>query len=511
MAPPREQLAVERWLMAMIWVHVAAMLAMPLVLARFLPGGGIDDPAERVRLLAGHPWLFRLGWLPWQLTALIDFAFAVTLVRARFLPRALTVPTLLITCAAIAPDQYAQATWVTRGLGLAQTASLTEYLQWEAFTFELTAGWGATGYTLGTLVMLAAFWRGGVWSKALGRATAVFSVAMIPAAVAPLLPAGLRPGAQVVVVLNALGFSVLLLLYAVMLEALLLRRIADEAHGRWAPWRYPGRGLVARALDAVAGSRFFYALLEPVPVFAMASDITDVIYVNYLVDAARVEPLVPPGLELQRLGPKHDKAVFTFLTYRHGNFGFRLLGPLRKLSPSAIQTNWRIHVRDPHTKLEGIYFLTNAIDHLAQALGARLFSEGMPMHVLERASLVREGEALTLELSAGQGSAPDARVQLRQGAARTLPPEWAEVFGSYDQMLAYVVPQNRALSSQPYKGRITRQEIELPIAYADCVPLEGSVESAAAKAICGEAQPLCFHVPRVSFLFSQERHDVRGQ
>lgn len=493
--------------MAMIWVHVAAMLAMPLVLARFLPGGGIDDPAERVRLIAEHPWLFRLGWLPWQLTALIDFIFAVTLVRARYLPRALTVPTLLMTLAAIAPDQYAQAIWVTRGVELAQTAPLAEYLQWESFTFDLTAGWGATGYTLGTLVMLAAFYRARVWSKALTRATLVFSVAMIPAAVAPLLPPAARPPAQVVVVLNALGFCVLLLLYAVMLEVILRRRIGDEAHGRWAPWRSPRQGLLARALDAVAGSRFFYALLEPVPVFAMASDITDVIYVSYLVDAAKLEPFVPPGLELQRLGPASDKAVFTFLTYRHGSFGFQFLGPLRRLSPSAIQTNWRIHVREPHTKREGISFVTNAIDHTAQALGARLFSEGMPMHVFERAELKREGDALTLELHRGQGSAPDARVHVERRAQRTLPADWAQVFGSFDAMLQYVVPQNRALSSQPHKGRITRQEIDLPIALEDCALAEGTVESEAARAIIGDARPLCFHVPRVSFLFSEEVHE----
>jgi len=498
---------VERWLMAMVWIHVAAMLAMALVLARFLPGGGLSD-AGRVLLIAEQPWLFRLGWLPWQLTALVDFVFAVTLVRARELPRAWTVAALVLTLAAIAPDQYAQAIWVTRGVELARTAPLSEYLVWEARTFDLTAGWGATGYTLGTLVMLAAFWRGRIWSKQLTRATAVFCVAMIPAAVAPLLPPYFRPPPAAVAILNALGFSVLLFLYAVLYEAIARQRIAAEAHGRWAAWRMPRGGVVARALEAVANSRFAYAVLEPVPVLAMASDITDVIYVNYLVDAARLEPLVPKGLELQRLGPRKDKAVFTFLTYRHGHFGFRALGPLRRLSPSAVQTNWRIHVRDPKSGLLGISFVTNAIDNLLQALGARLFSEGMPMHVLERAVLARDGAALTLELHGGDGSAPDARLRLQPGP-RTLPPDWAECFQSYDAMLEYVVPQNRALSTQPYRSRMTRQEIHLPIATADCSPLTGTVESAAARAIAGDAAPLCFHVPKVPFLFSEERHEPR--
>ncbi len=504
MKPPlKDALAVERGLVAMLVIHVVAMLAMPLVLARFLPGGGIADDAERVRLIVQSPWLFRLGWSFWQLTALIDFLFAVVLVRAPWLPRAFTVPALVLTLAAIVPDQYAQGMWVTHGIALAQTAPLSDYLVWEARTFVLTAGWGATGYTAGTLVMLVAFAKSGTWSKTLSRCTAVFCLTMIPAAVSPLLP---MRAPQIVVVLNAVGFVVLLFLYAAMLEAVLARRILDTPVGRWAPWRHPsGPGLI----DALANSRFFYALLEPVPVVAMISDITDVIYVNYLVDAALLERLVPEGLELQRIGPSHDKAIFTFLTYRHGHFGFRMLGPLRKWSPSAVQTNWRIHVRDPKTKLEGIFFVTNAIDSLAQALGARLFSEGMPMHVLASTTLRRDGEQLDLNLEPGLGTAPDARLKLQRSTERVLPPEWAEIFGSWDGMLGYVVPQNRALSSQPYRSRITHQEIQLPIALADCAMLTGTVTSNAAQTYIGDAQPVCFHVPRVAFLFESEVHTER--
>ena len=90
-------LKLERGLVAMLVIHVVAMLAMPLVLARFLPGGGVAD-AERVRLIAANPWLFRIGWMPWQLTAVVDFAFALILLRTA-LPRALTVPAFVLACA----------------------------------------------------------------------------------------------------------------------------------------------------------------------------------------------------------------------------------------------------------------------------------------------------------------------------------------------------------------------------------------------------------------------------
>src|SRR5258708_10654058 len=122
--------------------------------------------------------------------------------------------------------------------------------------------------------------------------------------------------------------------------------------------------------------------MSPLPTPAFLSDITDVIYVNYVVDAARLEPLVPTGLQLQRIGPGERFALFTFLTFRHGHFGPRMLGPLRSLLPSPIQTNWRIHVRDPRTGKTGVTFVTTAITSTLHAVSARMMAEGMSMHVI---------------------------------------------------------------------------------------------------------------------------------
>ena len=133
--------------------------------------------------------------------------------------------------------------------------------------------------------------------------------------------------------------------------------------------------------------RVVATVLEPLPVTAMKSRIRDVVYVNYLIPAERARGFVPEGLELDRLGEGGELALFTFLSFRHQAFGFRFLGPLRELSPPAVQTNWRVHVRDPRTGQRGIVFLTNAIDRIFPALGARLFTEGMPMHWLARASI----------------------------------------------------------------------------------------------------------------------------
>lgn len=59
----------ERALLFSLVIHALAMLSMALLLMDGIPGAE-PDLAARMAYVAGHPWLWRLGWLPWQLTAL---------------------------------------------------------------------------------------------------------------------------------------------------------------------------------------------------------------------------------------------------------------------------------------------------------------------------------------------------------------------------------------------------------------------------------------------------------
>lgn len=498
----------ERALLFNFLIHGVALVSMAALLLPTLPGGSAASDLARIATIAAHPWRFRLGWLPWQACAASDLWLAVAMVRVRWLPRGPALAVLLLTLAAVVPDQAAQALWVTRGVDLARTTP-DAYMAFERAIFPLTAGWGALFYTLAALGWTACFARARTWSRTLSALSVPLWSTMLVAVAAPLLPATLRPSPDFVSTANGLGFLQLQVWLGLVAETVLLRARPNERFGRLAPWRHPGAGPLARAADALANSRLFGALLEPLPEVAMQSDITDVVYVNYLVLAETVAGFVPPGLELQRLGPDGRYALFTFLTYHHGHFGFSFLGPLRKLLPSPVQTNWRIHVRDPKRGYEGIYFLTNAITHTVPALAARLLTEGMPMHVLARGEVAHTADgALRITLDPGAGSAPDATMTLRRAPGPpTLTGAWAACWPDFRSFLGYCVPQDRAMSSQPLKGRISRQEIALGIPLEACEPLEGTVESRAARAIAGEAAPLCFRVARVDFRFAIEAHD----
>lgn len=514
--PPRpaSDVSLERALVANLIVHALAMVAMALVLLPMLPGGPALAAIDRARAIAASPWALRLGWVPWQLCALVDVWMGVAMVRAAWLPRRVTIPTLLLTLAAVVPDQWGETRWQTELVALAVEAARTgdarAFAAREAQAFAATAAWGATLYTLGALGWTAAFARGGAWSRTLTRLSAPTWAVLGAASVAPLLPPSWRPPSPVVGALNALGFALLEVWLWLVTEAVLRRARPDTLAGRHAPWRHPGRGIVAAAADFVANSRVAEALLEPLPVPSMVSDIVEVVYVNHLVEAERLAPLVPAGLALQRLGPDGRYALFTWLTFRHGHFGFECLGPLRRLLPSPVQTNWRIHVVDPRTGVRGIHFVTNAIDRALPALAARLTTLGMPMHVLRSASIAQGDEGLTVTLDPGEGSGPDGRARLRPCEAPTLEGPWRACWRDWQDFLAYCVPQDRAMSTEPWLDRVTRHEIELGIDPARCEPFAGEVSSARAEAWAGSAPPLCFRVPAVRFRYALERHDRLG-
>lgn len=513
-APPAAARLLEGALLFTILAHGAAMVSMALLLLPGMPGGSSLTDFERVAYVAGHPWLWRLGWLPWQLTALSDFLLALALLRAPWIPRLPAVLVMLTTLAAVLIEQPGELRWITEGVTLAQAAvqqgDLAGYLRFEAGIYLQVGAWAAAMYTVAALGWTWCFARAGTWNRLLTWLSAATWGILLVVSVTALLPAGYRPAPGFIAVGNAIGFVLLLVWLSLVAELVLRRSRPDQAHGRLARWVHPRRGLIGPLLDLLANSRLVRAFGEWLPPVAFASDITEVIYVNYLVEAARLEPLVPWGLELQRLGPGGQYAFFTHLTYRHGHFGPRLLGPLRRFLPSPVQSNWRIHVCDPQTGQLGIYFVTTAISHTPHALLARSLSEGIPMHVMQRGEVSAQPDgSFQVQLDPGSGSAPDLCMRLKPCPKTRLAPPWSDCFDSYRAMLAYCVPQDRAISSQPWYRRITRQEIHLGIPLEACAPLKAEIVSKAAQALVGDAQPLCFRVARVAFHFEREAYDYR--
>ncbi|MEK6703166.1 MAG: DUF2071 domain-containing protein [Planctomycetota bacterium] len=496
-------------------IHGVGMLSMVLFLLPGIPGGTETEVAARAAHLAEHPWRWRIGWLPWQLTAVSDLLLGVALVGTAWIRKAPAIMGAMATLAAIVPDQLAQYWWTWEGVSLARHAvevgDFGAFQEFESRIFVLTAGWGAAGYTLGAVCWTWCFAGAGIWSRRLlllsvaawGMFAASTAIVFVPDSVRQLPAVG-----AAVSVGNGVAFVLLMLWLAGVSERVLRRNRPDRGHGSFAPWRHPSRGLVARTSNLVANSRLARALGRLIPPLAMSSDIVDVVYVNYLVDAGSLERFVDPGLELQRLGPGGRLAMFSVLTFRHGHFGPSCFGPLRRLWPSPVQSNWRIYVRNPRTGRAGVQFVTTAITSTPHALATRLLSDGVAMHVPARAQVRRDADgSIHAQVDPGAGSSPDLSASLLPTTELTLQHEWRQCFASWREMLEYCVPQDRAMCARVGSGWVVRQEIALHIPLESCRPLSGSVVSHAAEAFVGTATPLCFGVDRVGFRFVAQKLD----
>ncbi|MDB5327256.1 MAG: hypothetical protein JWM57_2825 [Phycisphaerales bacterium] len=520
----------ERAILFTFVIHVVAMLGMVACLLPGIPGGSAATVADRATYVATHPWLWRTGWLGWQLTAASDLYLSIALVCTPWIPRRPAWFALIVTLIALLPDQIGQFLWSVNGPHYAAEAlaantpaadalarsELAGYGVLEGQLFKAVGGWGAGLYLIAAIGWTRCFYQAGTWSKPLKwLSIGAWSVFAVAVTVLFLPVSGWTPFLMTAAGgLNALAFVLLLGWIATAGELVMRRSRPTTPHGRHAQWTYPRSGVYGIVANYLANSRFVRGLFEYVPPLSMASDIRDVIYVNYLVEADTLAALVPPPLKLQRLGDNGRWAMFTFLIYRHGHFGPRLFGPLRRLWPSPIQSNWRLYVTDPLTGLDGVYFLTTAITAVPYSLAARYLSEGVAMHVPLRADMQTTPDGhWTTTLSPGQGlglgTAPDARLSLHPAPTATdtatpMPAPWPQVFPTAQAALAYCVPQDRAFNVQPWHGRVTRQEIQLNIPLQSCELLTGTVESTAAKAIVGDAPPFCFCVPRVVFRYGGE-------
>src|SRR5258706_9091721 len=254
----------ERALLFTFVVHGIAMLSMALLLLPGMPGGGTADSAVRIRTMADHPWLGRLGWFPWQVTALSDLILGIGLVRTRWIPKVPAAVTMLLTVAAVIPDQAGQICWMTRGLDLARSGDAVAYLAYEARIFEWTAVWAGTLYTVAALGWTWCFVAARAWNGALTAVSAVLWPLFLYANAGPLLPAALAPSPAFVAAGNGAGFVLLQVWFVVVAEQVLRRSRPAALHGRMAPWRHPNPPLGA-VLDPFPNTRSAPALADSVP------------------------------------------------------------------------------------------------------------------------------------------------------------------------------------------------------------------------------------------------------
>ncbi|WP_219116223.1 DUF2071 domain-containing protein [Janthinobacterium sp. UMAB-56] len=275
-------------------------------------------------------------------------------------------------------------------------------------------------------------------------------------------------------------------------------------------YRHPCAGWPGRLFAALANCTHFanvrQAVLSRLPFLTLHSDVRDVVYVSWLVDAAAAQKLLPPGVTLWQRG---GKTPFTVLTYRHGHFGPALLGPLRRLLPSPLQSNWRLYLdHTPPGAPDGpcVYFLKNIMDSLPHALGTRLFSDILPTHLAAGMTLDVTATQARCTIAGGAGSAPALEVQADITANQGLDTHWQQLFGNWHDAVAFLACQDAAIAHVPRNEQLVFGEIDLP------VDLDQVLALTALRSDCSllgqlppVSTPFAFLVPKVAFKALSER------
>ena len=160
----------EQVLLANFVIHLVALVTMAAVCMPGVPGATAAAPAARIAYVADHAVLWRVGWVPWHLSAAVDLLTGVALVCTRWVPRLPAVFTLLVTLAAVGVEQSGEIPWTVQGPIVAAEArdagDVQHYLDFETPVYQRTVVWGASLYMVMALGWTWCFAAAGTWSRA---------------------------------------------------------------------------------------------------------------------------------------------------------------------------------------------------------------------------------------------------------------------------------------------------------------------------------------------------------
>ena len=209
--------------------HGTAMISMLLFLLPGVPGGP-SDLVQRATYLSQHSLQWKIGWFPWQMTAMSDIILAVALFRLLNGKKLVVWIGLIMTLLAIAFEQPWEYRWVTSGIDLAKEAvAMGNYSNFSAFesdAFRMTSLWAAMFYTLAAIAWSYSFATLKIWNRFLTILSVILWSLLLAISGCPIFAPSLD--LKLVSVGNALGFN-LMMVWFITLWFLMRKRRLDHS------------------------------------------------------------------------------------------------------------------------------------------------------------------------------------------------------------------------------------------------------------------------------------------
>ena len=273
---------------------------------------------------------------------------------------------------------------------------------------------------------------------------------------------------------------------------------------------YPRKTVYGSFLNRVLNNSFFIQikrlLFYPVTQMQLTSDITNVVYLNWMVPATSIQHLVPKDVKLLSYS---GNVMLTVLTYKHGNFRLAFFSRFKKIFASPVQSNWRFYIentQDFGILQPAVFFIKNCIDGHAYALGSRIVSSILQTHLPHNFTHICDEKSIITEIQSGCGNAPDLYTEVRVADSWNIPAAFNAVSSDQNKLIEMICNQDAAVAAQPEAGVYAIGNIELKFQIEEIQPLKISVlESAWLKEIIQDAECFAFLMPNVTFITQKEK------
>ncbi|WPB58865.1 hypothetical protein [Xylophilus sp. GOD-11R] len=270
--------------------------------------------------------------------------------------------------------------------------------------------------------------------------------------------------------------------------------------------------LLARLFNSPSIAAARRALMSRMPFLVLESDVVDVVYATWLVDASEAARLAPPGC---RLLMREGFTPLTILSYRHGHFGPRLLGPLRRFMPSPLQSNWRLYLAEAMpggTPVATVAFVHNVMDSLLHVAATRVFSDALPSHWPRTFEFSVGATEAKVRIEPGTGSAPALGLRFERHAETELTAAWQQWFGNWREAVDQLATQHAAVLEVPTGPggirRVAEATISLPVDVSAVEPMklvDAETFCPLLEMLHARTESLCFLLPRVRFAALSEK------
>ena len=270
-------------------------------------------------------------------------------------------------------------------------------------------------------------------------------------------------------------------------------------------FRYPKLSLGGKILNFLLNNKLFTKLKRilffPFLWVKLKSDITDVVYLNWMVPADKIQHLIPNRIKFTSYD---DHVLFTILTYRHGNLRPAAANKIKTIFGSPNQSNWRFYLSnsdDFGLEKPTILFVKNMMDNLLYTLGSRTVSNilltHLPAKFIHKTSTLGQ---ITTKIKPGQSNAPDLTVIATPVQDWQLPPAFKSAFDDVETALKIICNQDFAIAEQPDNNRFAISQINLQFEMKNIIPAKISgFKSSFLYPLLDETDCFAFIIPKLKF------------